>query len=151
MKLDKKDILNINKIVLDFIMNQDDIVLDKVLKGEYKLSINADIEKGINIENTNDRKDIKKVGKGSSKNSKGKSKKVEINVIETLNKLKSFETISEGREYLKKIKIVKGTLVELAKVGQIRINSNDRKEFIIEKIIAGTIGAKIKMKVLQQE
>ena len=151
MKLDKKDILNINKIVFDFIMNQDDIVLDKVLKGEYKLSINAGMEKGINIKNINDTNDIKKVGKGSSKNSKGKSRKVEINVIETLNKLKSFETISEGREYLQEIKITIKKLVELAKEGQISINSNDRKEFIIEKIIAGTIGAKIKMKVLQQE
>ena len=68
-----------------------------------------------------------------------------MTIIETLNSLNNVE---DAINFLKDSKLKKPELIKLAKENNIFIMGKWSKEIVIEKIVAGTTGAKIKINIL---
>lgn len=68
-------------------------------------------------------------------------------INEIINKLYSYKNKKEAIQYLSKFKVT--DLKDISKVANIFVKSRSKKNEIIESIVEGTIGAKIKIQILQ--
>ncbi len=123
--MNKKEILLVNKLAFDFILKLKDEDINSLIKGEKKITL-IDNEKNIKGKKIND-----------------KEEKVE----EVINKVYSYSNKDEALEYLNKFNII--DLKKIAKQGNVYIKSRNKKSEIIDRIVEGTIGAKIKIDILQ--
>ena len=123
--MDKKEILLANKVVFDFVLKLKDEELKSLIKGEKKIFL-IDKEKKLDIK---------------------KKENIHEDIDEILNKLYLFENKEEAIKYLNKFKVA--DLREISKVANIFIKSRSKKSEIIDRITEGTIGAKIKIEILQ--
>lgn len=123
--MDKKEILLANKVVFDFVLKLKEEELKSLIKGEKKIFL---------IENEK-KLDIKK------------KENIHEDIDEILNKLHLFANKEEAIKYLNKFKV--SNLREISKVANIFIKSRSKKSEIIDRITEGTIGAEIKIKILQ--
>ena len=122
--MDKKDILKLNQIVYKYILNLKDDDIKDILEGSKKLTL--------------DNKTLHK------------KKKINTKDIERLSqKLEVVGSKSEARKYIESNKFTNDVLKSVAKVKKISINSRSNKAEIIDKLIEGTIGAKVKINILQ--
>ncbi|MBM6839686.1 hypothetical protein H9X77_16105, partial [Clostridium saudiense] len=69
---------------------------------------------------------------------------------EVLIKLNSVATKEEAYDYLKNSRLKVNELKAIAKQAEIFIKSRSKKDEIIDKLVQGTVGAKIKMKILTE-
>lgn len=123
--MNKKEILLVNKLAFDFILKLKDEDLNSLIKGEKKITL---------IDN--------------DKNLKGKKiNNIEEKVEELINKVYSYSNKDEAVEYLNKFNVI--DLKKIAKQANIYIKSRNKKSEIIDRIVEGTIGAKIKIDILQ--
>lgn len=122
--MDKKSILSVNKLVFEFILNLSELELKELLKNNTKLTLvkcKSDIKDNNVVEN-----------------------KVSLDLM---NKLKLISNKEEATEYLSKFKVVE--LKKIAKELSIFVKSKSKKSEIIERIVEGTIGSKIKIDILK--
>lgn len=123
--MNKKDILLVNKLAFDFILKLKDDDLNSLIKGEKKITL---------IDN----------------NKKLRNKTINITeekVEEEIKKLYSYSNKDEAVEYLNKFNVI--DLKKIAKQANVYIKSRNRKSEIIDRTVEGTIGAKIKIDILQ--
>lgn len=123
--MDKKEILLANKVVFDFVLKLKEEELKSLIKGEKKIFL-IDKEKKLDIK---------------------KKENIHEDIDEILNKLYLFANKEEAIKYLNKFKVA--DLREISKVANIFIKSRSKKSEIIDRITEGTIGAKIKIEILQ--
>ena len=121
--MDKKKILLANKVVFEFIMNLSTSELKDLLNNNDKLIL-------IRNEDTIDNKKVE-----------------DKTVIESINSLMSISSREKSLKYLSKLKVV--DLKKIAKELNIFIKSKSKKSEIIDRIVEGTIGAKIKIDILK--
>lgn len=123
--MNKKEILLVNKLAFDFILRLKDEDLNSLIKGEKKITLidNEKKLKGKKINNTEEK------------------------VEEVINKIYSYSNKDEALEYLNKFNVI--DLKKIAKQANIYIKSRNRKSEVIDRIVEGTIGAKIKIDILQ--
>ena len=122
--MDKKDILKLNQIVYKYILNLKDDDIKNILEGNKKLSLEDKTKRNNKKTNT---EDIEKL-----------SQKLEV-----------VSSKSEARKYIESNKFTNDVLKSVAKVKKISLNSRSNKAEIIDKLIEGTIGAKVKINILQ--
>ena len=123
--MNKKEILLVNKLAFDFILKLKDEDINSLIKGEKKITL-IDNEKHLKA---------------------NKIKNTEQKVEEAINKVYSYSNKDEAVEYLNKFNVI--DLKKIAKQGNVYIKSRNRKSEIIDRIVEGTIGAKIKIDILQ--
>lgn len=123
--MDKKEILLANKVVFDFVLKLKEEELKSLIKGEKKIFL-IDKEKKLDIK---------------------KKENIHEDIDEILNKLYLLPNKEEAKKYLNKFKVA--DLREISKVANIFIKSRSKKSEIIDRITEGTIGAKIKIEILQ--
>ena len=123
--MDKKEILLANKVVFDFVLKLKEEELKSLIKGEKKIFL-IDKEKKLDIK---------------------KKENIHEDIDEILNKLYLLPNKEEAIKYLNKFKVA--DLREISKVANIFIKSRSKKSEIIDRITEGTIGAKIKIEILQ--
>lgn len=123
--MNKKEILLVNKLAFDFILKLKDDDLNSLIKGEKKITLidNEKHLKGKRINNTEEK------------------------VEEIINKIYSYSNKDEALEYLNRFNVI--DLKKIAKQGNVYIKSRNRKSEIIDRIVEGTIGTKIKIDILQ--
>lgn len=123
--MNKKEILLVNKLAFDFILKLKDEDINSLIKGEKKITLidNEKKLKGKKINNTEEK------------------------VEEVINKIYSYSNKDEALEYLNKFNVI--DLKKIAKQVNVYIKSRNRKSEIIDRIVEGTIGAKIKIDILQ--
>lgn len=121
--MDKEKIFKINGLVLKYVLNLDDDSLIDLLSGRKKLSL---------VEQT------KKYVKDDDK----------FIINEISRKLDLVTSKAEAREYIESSKFTVYILKEVAKIKQIYLKSRSNKAEIIDKLIEGTIGAKLKIEIL---
>ena len=123
--MNKKEILLANNLTFNFILKLKDNDLKSLIKGEKKITL---------IDN--------------EKNLKGKKiNNQEEKVEEVINKIYSYSNKDEVVEYLNKFNVT--DLKKIAKQANVYIKSRNRKSEIIDRIVEGTIGTKIKIDILQ--
>ncbi|WP_195262894.1 hypothetical protein [Clostridium sp. 1001275B_160808_H3] len=123
--MNKKEILLLSKLAFDFILKLKDEDLNSLIKGEKKITL---------IDN-------KKNLKGKKINNK------EEKVEEVIDKVYSYSNKDEALEYLNKFNVI--DLKKIANQANVYIKSRNKKSDIIDRIVEGTIGAKIKIDILQ--
>lgn len=123
--MNKKEILLVNKLAFDFILKLKDEDLNLLIKGEKKITL-IDNEKNLKVKKINN---------------------IEQKVEEAIRKLHSYTNKDKAVEYLNKFNVI--DLKKIAKQGNVYIKSRNRKSEIIDRIVEGTIGAKIKVDILQ--
>lgn len=123
--MNKKEILLVNKLAFDFILKLKEEDLNSLIKGEKKITL-IDNEKNLKVKKINN---------------------TEEKVKEEINKIYSYSNKDEVVEYLNKFNVI--DLKKIAKQGNVYIKSRNRKSEIIDRIVEGTIGAKIKIDILQ--
>lgn len=123
--MNKKEILLVNKLAFDFILKLKEEDINSLIKGEKKITL-IDNEKNLKVNKIN---------------------KIEVKAEEVVNKVYSYSNKDEAVEYLNKFNVI--DLKKIAKQGNVYIKSRNRKSEIIDRIVEGTIGAKIKIEVLQ--
>lgn len=123
--MNKKEILLVNKLAFDFILKLKDDDLNSLIKGEKKIIL-IDNEKNLKVKKINN---------------------TEEKVEEVMNKIYSYSNKDEVVEYLSKFN--KTDLKKIAKQGNVYIKSRNKKSEIIDRIVEGTIGADIKIDILQ--
>ncbi|MEG0707402.1 MAG: hypothetical protein RSD26_12495 [Cellulosilyticaceae bacterium] len=121
-----KDTLKITTMALEFINRIDDDTAKKLLEGECIFGI---VESGKN--------------------------KIPVNKATTdakyIKTLKQLYSRDEAREYLSKLKLTNVQLIHMAKELAIHIKSGDKKAVIIDKIVEGIVGSKLRMQALGYE
>lgn len=122
----KKDVLKVSRIVFDYVLKLDESLIKELLSGSKKLSL-------------------------VEKNKKDNMCAENYNLEEICTNLNSCLSREEARNYIINEKLNIKTLRELAKVSNIYLRSKCNKDEIIDKIIEGTIGAKLKIKILKGE
>lgn len=149
--MEKTDILKVNKLVFEYILNLDELELKQLLNGIKVLSLkDGQVMK--------DKRICNKEGETNKlKSSKRKSKSCEVDnnidykrFEEVLIKLNSVATKEEAYDYLKNSRLKVNELKAIAKQAEIFIKSRSKKDEIIDKLVQGTVGAKIKMKILTE-
>lgn len=123
--MNKKEILLVNKLAFDFILKLKDDDLNSLIKGEKKITL-IDNDKKLESKKINN---------------------TEQKVEEEIKKLYSYSNKEEAVEYLNRFNVI--DLKKIAKQGNVYIKSRNRKSEIIYRIVEGTIGAKIKIDILQ--
>ncbi|MDY4251085.1 MULTISPECIES: hypothetical protein [unclassified Clostridium] len=123
--MNKKEILLVNKLAFDFILRLKDEDINSLIKGEKKITL-IDKEKKL---------------KGKKINN------TEEKVEEVINKIYSYSNKDEALEYLNKFNVI--DLKKIAKQGNVYIKSRNKKSEIIDRIVEGTIGTKMKIDILQ--
>lgn len=123
--MNKKEILLVNKLAFDFILKLKDDDLNSLIKGEKKITL-MDNEKNLKSKKIN---------------------KTEEKIEKVINKVYSYSNKDEALEYLNKFNLI--DLKKIAKQGNVYIKSRNKKSEIIDRIVEGTIGAKIKIDILQ--
>lgn len=153
--MEKTDILKVNKLVFEYILNIDDIELSQLLNGLKVLSLKdgQDADKKL-TDNKRMNKKVK-VNKSESNIRKSKASISENNLDDksleaVLIKLNSVSTKEEAYDYLKDSGFKVAELKAIAKRAEIFVKSKSKKDEIIDKLVQGTIGVKIKMKILTE-
>lgn len=123
--MNKKEILLVNKLAFDFILKLKDEDLNSLIKGEKKITL-IDNDKKLRSKKINP---------------------IEQKVEEAIKKLNSYSNKNEALEYLNKFNVI--DLKKIAKQANVYIKSRNSKSEIIDRIVEGTIGAKIKIDILQ--
>lgn len=123
--MDRKSILLANEVVFEFILSLSELELEELLKKSKKLALVKC--KDIIIDD----------------NSKTENKMI----ADSIKNLYSISSREEAIKYLSQFKIV--DLKKMAKESNVFIKSKSRKGEIIDRIVEGTIGSKIKMDILK--
>ena len=122
--MEKKDILKLNQIVYTYILKLKDDDIRAILDGSKKLSLE---NKGVRKDKKNNNIDIERLSK-------------ELEVVNSK---------VEARKYIDTNKFTVYVLKNVAKIKNISLKSRSNKAEIIDKLIEGTIGAKIKINILK--
>lgn len=123
--MDRKSILLANKVVFEFILSLSELELEELLKRSKKLALVKC--KDIIIDD----------------NSKTENKMI----ADSIKNLYSISSREEAIKYLSEFKVV--DLKKIAKESKVFIKSKSKKAEIIDRIVEGTIGSKIKMNILK--
>ena len=123
--MDRKSILLANKVVFEFILSLSELELEELLKKSKKLALVKC--KDIIIDD----------------NSKTENKMI----ADSIKNLYSISSRQEAIKYLSEFKVV--DLKKIAKESKVFIKSKSKKAEIIDRIVEGTIGSKIKMDILK--
>ena len=123
--MDRKSVLLANKVVFEFIMSLSELELEELLKKNKKLELVKC--KDIIIDD----------------NSKTENKMI----ADSIKNLYSISSREEAIKYLSQFKVV--DLKKIAKESKVFIKSKSKKAEIIDRIVEGTIGSKIKMDILK--
>ena len=115
----------VNEVVFEFILSLSELELEELLKKSKKLALVKC--KDIIIDD----------------NSKTENKMI----ADSIKNLYSISSREEAIKYLSQFKIV--DLKKMAKESNVFIKSKSRKREIIDRIVEGTIGSKIKMDILK--
>lgn len=130
----KKKIIKIQEIILNYILDLDEKEIDEVIENKKEITIMKKVELAKQLEFL----DIKK------------DKKLD-DIDEHIKWLNIFKTREEAEAYFRKKTFTIKILKEIAKRSEIYIKSRSKRIEIIDKIIAGTIDATIKHKILKKE
>lgn len=149
------DILKVNKLVFEYILNLDDVELNQLLNGVKVLSLkDGQVIKDKLTDKKRNNKKVKgrepKLSKRKSKASGIKNDSDDERLEEVLIKLNSVITKEEAHEYLKESGLKVDELKAIAKKAEIFVKSRSKKDEIIDKLVQGTVGVKIKMKILTE-
>ena len=123
--MDRKSVLLANKVVFEFILSLSELELEELLKKSKKLALVKC--KDIIIDD----------------NSKTENKMI----ADSIKNLYSISSREEAIKYLSEFKVV--DLKKIAKESKEFIKSKSKKAEIIDRIVEGTIGSKIKMDILK--
>ena len=123
--MDRKSVLLANKVVFEFIMSLSELELEELLKKNKKLALVKC--KDIIIDD----------------NSKTENKMI----ADSIKNLYSISNREEAIKYLSQFKVV--DLKKIAKESKVFIKNKSKKVEIIDRIVEGTIGSKIKMDILK--
>ena len=123
--MDRKSVLLANKVVFEFILSLSELELEELLKRSKKLALVKC--KDIIIDD----------------NSKTENKMI----ADSIKNLYSISSRQEAIKYLSEFKVV--DLKKIAKESKVFIKSKSKKAEIIDRIVEGTIGSKIKMDILK--
>lgn len=123
--MDRKSVLLANKVVFEFIMSLSELELEELLKKNKKLALVKC--KDIIIDD----------------NSKTENKMI----ADSIKNLYAISSREEAIKYLSQFKVV--DLKKIAKEYKVFIKSKSKKAEIIDRIVEGTIGSKIKMDILK--
>ena len=124
--MDKNKVIKISKLVFDYVLNMDDKSIDKLLYGQAKLEIK---EKEKKIKNDENR----------------------IKISNFINMVVELSDKNDVRNLINKEKLTVKELKDIAKALNISLRSKAVKSEIIDKIVEGTAGAKIKMNILKND
>lgn len=130
----KEKLIKVQEIILSYILDLDEKEINEVIENKKEITIIKKVELTKKIEVL----DIKK------------EKKLDY-IDEHIKWLNIFKTREEAEVYLSKKVFTIKILKEIAKRSEIYIKSRSRRIEIIDKIIAGTIDATIKHKILKKE
>lgn len=157
--LDKVDILEINKLVFEYIINLDEATILELLKNQKKLlavEIKDNVE--INITNSNGQTVNKKKNNVNKKEKiiKDKENKKDENsqkdlIVDGSRILSEALSREEAFNYLNKKMYTVKILKDIAKSLNVYIKSKSNKAEIIEKLVENTIGARLKIKALKND
>lgn len=123
--MDRKSVLLANKVVFEFILSLSELELEELLKKSKKLALVKC--KDIIIDD----------------NSKTENKMI----VDSIKILYSISSREEAIKCLSEFKVV--DLKKIAKESKVFIKSKSKKAEIIDRIVEGTIGSKIKMDILK--
>lgn len=123
--MDRKSVLLANKVVFEFIMSLSELELEELLKKNKKLELVKC--KDIIIDD----------------NSKTENKMI----ADSIKNLYAISSREEAIKYLSQFKVV--DLKKIAKESKVFIKNKSKKVEIIDRIVEGTIGSKIKMDILK--
>ena len=123
--MDRKSVLLANKVVFEFIMSLSELELEELLKKNKKLALVKC--KDIIIDD----------------NSKTENKMI----ADSIKSLYAISNREEAIKYLSQFKVV--DLKKIAKESKVFIKNKSKKVEIIDRIVEGTIGSKIKMDILK--
>ena len=123
--MDRKSVLLANKVDFEFILSLSELELEELLKKSKKLALVKC--KDIIIDD----------------NSKTENKMI----ADSIKNLYSISSREEAIKYLSEFKVV--DLKKIAKESKVFIKSKSKKAEIIDRIVEGTIGSKIKMDILK--
>lgn len=153
--MEKADILKINKLVFEYILSLDDVELKQLLSGLKILELKDGEDVGEKL--VSNKISNKKAGEKKLDSTKRKPKasgmKNDIDdkrLEEVLIKLNSVITKEEAYDYLNKSGFKVNELKAIAKKAEIFVKSRSKKQEIIDKLVQGTVGVKIKMKILTE-
>lgn len=153
--MEKADILKINKLVFEYILSLDDVELKQLLSGVKILELKDGEDVGEKL--VSNKISNKKAGEKKLDSTKRKPKasgmKNDIDdkrLEEVLIKLNSVITKEEAYDYLNKSGFKVNELKAIAKKAEIFVKSRSEKQEIIDKLVQGTVGVKIKMKILTE-
>lgn len=124
--MDKNKVIKISKLVFDYVLNMDDKSIDKLLYGQAKLEINE-------------------------KEKKIKTNEKRIKISSFINMVVELSDKNDVRDLINKEKLTVKELKDIAKALNISLRSKAVKSEIIDKIVEGTAGAKIKMNILKND
>lgn len=153
--MEKSDILKVNKLVFEYILNLDDVELKQLLNGVKVLELIDGEDAGEKLA-SNKRSNKKVIGKKlESSKRKPRASRIENDLDDkrlegVLIKLNSVITKEEAYDYLKNSGLKVNELKAIAKKAEIFVKSRSKKEEIIDKLVQGTVGVKIKMKILTE-
>ena len=153
--MEKSDILKVNKLVFEYILNLDDVELKQLLNGDKFLELRDGEDAGEKL-SPNKSSNKKVIGKKlESSKRKPRASRIENDsddkrLEEVLIKLNSVITKEEAYDYLKNSGLKVNELKAIAKKAEIFVKSRSKKEEIIDKLVQGTVGVKIKMKILKE-
>ena len=153
--MEKSDILKVNKLVFEYILNLDDVELKQLLNGVKFLELRDGKDAGEKL-SPNKSSNKKVIGKKlETSKRKPRASRIENDsddkrLEEVLIKLKSVITKEEAYDYLKNSGLKVNELKAIAKKAEIFVKSRSKKEEIIDKLVQGTVGVKIKMKILKE-
>lgn len=148
--MEKSDILKVNKLVFEYILNLDDVELKQLLNGVKVIGLKDGEDAGEKLApNKRSNKKLepsKRKPRASGIENDSDDKRLE----EVLIKLNSVITKEEAYDYLKNSGFKVNELKAIAKKAEIFVKSRSKKEEIIDKLVQGTVGVKIKMKILTE-
>ncbi|MDB2119969.1 MAG: Rho termination factor N-terminal domain-containing protein [Clostridium sp.] len=124
--MDKNKVIKISKLVFDYVLNMDDKSIDKLLYGQAKLEI-------------------------KEKEKKIKNDEKRIKISNFINMVVELSDKNDVRNLINKEKLTVKELKDIAKALNISLRSKAVKSEIIDKIVEGTAGAKIKMNILKND
>lgn len=127
--MEKRDVLKVSNIIFDYIFELDDSSILDLLNGNKNITL---------VENE----------KKSNKNKLNNKRDYNLEIKDIINKLNSFNTQEEAKEYLINQKFTVKLLKEVAKQSDIYIKSKYNKNQIIDSLVEGTVGVTIKMNIL---
>lgn len=124
--MNKKDFVKVSKIIFDYVLRLDEKSINGLLDGNNKLTL---VEKNKSCYQSLDEDKVEIISK----------------------KLNSITSREDARDYIIEGKFNVKILKQLAKLNNIYIRSKSNKAEIIDKLVEGTIGARLKIQILKGE